>query len=172
MTSKSSRVWLAAVVAAATLCFGAAAHAEGKVASIRAAELVQKSPQFAAGQGQIKSEFEQRRTELEAEAKRLAEDLQKFKREADLMSSDARAQAEKALNTRKIDFEYKERKFREDFTKRDRELTEGMMGRIKEVVTQVASERGVDVVVQDPVYAAPGIDITDEVLKRLQAKKP
>jgi outer membrane protein len=46
-----------------------------------------------------------------------------------------------------------------------------MMTKIREVVYKVAQEKGVEVVIQDPVYAAPGIDITDEVLKRLQASK-
>jgi outer membrane protein len=148
-----------------------AAHAEAKIATIRAAELVQNSPQFKSGQTQMKSEFDKRKSDLEAEAKKLGEDLQKFKREQDVMSAEARAKTEKDLNTRKIDFDYKQRQFGEDFQKRDRELTESMMAKIKEVVIAVAKEKGVDVVLQDPVYVTPGIDITDDVLKKLQAAK-
>jgi outer membrane protein len=147
-----------------------ASSADLIIVSIRAAEIVQNSPQFKAGQASIKSEFEKRKNDLEAEAKKLGEDAKKFQREADVMAADARAKAEKDLQTRKIDFDYKQRVFGEDFQKRDRELTEGMMSKIKEVVTQVAKERNASLVLQDPVYAADSIDITEEVVKRLQAK--
>lgn len=147
----------------------APAYAELKIVTIRAAEIVAASPQFKSSQAQMKTEFERRKTELETEARKFAEDSQKFRREADLMSSDARAKAEKELQTRRIDLDYKQRQFGEDFQKRDRELSESLMNSIKQVVVDVATSQGADLVVQDPVYAAPGIDVTDEVIKRLQA---
>jgi outer membrane protein len=145
------------------------ASAEMKIITIRAGDLVQASPLFKSGQAAIKAEFEKRKAELENEARKLADDAKKFQREADVMSSDARAKAEKDLGTRKIDFEYKQRQFGEDFQKRDRELSEKLMNNIKEVVIQIAKEQNAQLVLQDPVFAAPGIDVTDQVIKRLQA---
>lgn len=148
------------------------ASAELKIVTIRAGELVQASPLFKSGQSAIKAEFEKRKSDLEGEARKLGDDVKKFQREADVMSSDARAKAEKDLGTRKIDFEYKQRQFGEDFQKRDRELSEKLMASIKQVVVEVAKEQGADLVLQDPVFAAPGIDVTDQVVKRLQASAP
>lgn len=145
------------------------ASAETKIITIRAGELVQASPVFKTGQAQIKAEFEKRKNDLEAEARKLGDDVKKFQREADVMSSEARAKAEKDLSTRKVDFDYKQRQFGEDFQKRDRELSDKLMNNIKEVVTQIAKEQGADLVLQDPVFSAPGIDVTDQVIKRLQA---
>lgn len=159
-----------AFLALAGLSFAAQAAAETVIVSIRAAEVVQSSPQFKTGQAKIKTEFEKRKTDLENEAKKLQDDVKKFQREADVMTADARAKAEKDLQTRKIDFEYKQRVFGEDFQKRDRELSESMMATIKEVVVQIAKERQATVVLQDPVFADPSVDITAEVVKRLQAK--
>lgn len=139
------------------------------IATIRAAELVQSSPQYKAGQTQMKAEFERRKTDLEAEYKKLADDMQKFKREGDVMAPDARSKMEKDLNTRRIDFDYKQRQFTDDLQKRERELGEGMMVKIRDIIAKVAAERGAEVVIQDPVWAAPSTDITAEVLKRLQA---
>lgn len=149
--------------------FSGVASAELKIITIRGGDLVQASPVFKTGQAQIKTEFEKRKADLEAEARKLGDDAKKFQREADVMSSEARAKAEKELGTRKVDFEYKQRQFGEDFQKRDRELSEKLMNNIKEVVIQIAKEQGADIVLQDPVYAAPGIDVTDQVIKRLQA---
>lgn len=153
----------------ACLAAPAAAQSANAIVSIRAAEVVQNSPQYKSGQSQIKTEFDRRKTELEAEAKKLGEDLQKFKREADVIAPDARSKLEKDINTRRIDFDYKQRQFQEDLQKRERELTDGMMTKIRGIIVQVATEKGAQVVIQDPIYAAPGVDITDEVLKRLQA---
>jgi outer membrane protein len=146
-----------------------AAMADTKIISIRAGELVQASPQFKQGQAQMKTEFEKRKNDLEAEAKKLSDDVQNYKKEADVMSPEARTKAEYDLQTRKIDFDKKQKAFGDDFQKRDRELSEKLMAGIKQVVLQVAQEKGADLVVQDPVYAAPGVDVTDEVLKKLQA---
>lgn len=145
------------------------ASAELKIITIRGGDIVQASPLFKTGQAQFKAEFEKRKTELETEARKLQEDAKKFQREADVMSSDARAKAEKDLQTRKIDFDYKQRQLGEDAQKRERELYEKLMTSIKAVVVEVAKEQGADLVLQDPVYSAPGIDVTDQVIKRLQA---
>lgn len=158
---------LAALVVA--LLMSAPAHAELKIISIRASDIVQASPLFKSGQAQIKAEFEKRKADLETEARKLSEDASKFKREADVMSSDARSKTEKELQTRKIDFDYKQRQFGEDFQKRDRDLSEKLMSSIKAVVAEVAKEANADLVLQDPLFAADGIDVTDKVIKKLQA---
>ncbi|MGQ0503465.1 MAG: OmpH family outer membrane protein [Panacagrimonas sp.] len=158
---------LAALVV--TLLMSASAQAELKIISIRANDIVQASPLFKSGQAQIKAEFEKRKADLESEARKLSEDASKFKREADVMSSDARSKTEKELQTRKIDFDYKQRQFGEDFQKRDRDLSEKLMNSIKAVVAEVAKEADADLVLQDPLFAAEGIDVTDKVIKKLQA---
>ena len=162
---------LACLVLLASASASMPAAAELKIISIRSAELLAASPKFKSGQESIKSEFEPRSKALEAEAKSLAEDVEKFKREADLMSGEARAKKEKDLQNRRIDFEYKRKQFAEDFQKRDRELSQELTGEIKKFVVQVAEEKGADLVLQDPVFAAAGVDVTDEVIKRMQSGK-
>lgn len=159
------------LAAAATLSLAGPAVAQGRVATIRAAELVQQSPQFKAGADKMKIEFERRKNELEGDLKKFGEDVKNFQKQADLLSAGDRAKQEKDLNTRKIDLEYKQRQFQEDFQNRDRQLTTEMMTKIKGVIETVAKEKGIDIVVQDPVYASAAVDITADVLKRLQAAK-
>jgi len=156
-------------LASGALLAATPALAQTKIASIRAAELVQQSPQFKAGADKIKAEFDRRKNDLEAEAKKFVEDAEKFKKERDLMSAADLAKREKDLSARQLDLQYKQRQFQEDFANRDRQLTTEMMAKIKGVIVQVAKERGAELVVQDPIYAADSVDITAEVLKRLQA---
>ncbi|MEQ1440238.1 OmpH family outer membrane protein [Fontimonas sp. SYSU GA230001] len=162
---------LAAAALTASLFAAVPAYAETKIAAIRSNELVQQSPQFKAGQDKMKQEFERRANELEAEAKKFGEDVKSFQKEAELLSAADRAKKEKDLNTRKIDLEYKTRQFQEERATRERQLFADMMTKIKGVIEQVAKEKGVGLVIENPVYAEAGIDITDEVLKRLQAAK-
>lgn len=164
-------MFAAAAVAASLVVATPALAQAGKVAAIRSNELVQQSPQFKVGQEKMKQEFERRANDLEAEAKKLAEDIKGFQKEAELLSAADRARKERDLNTRKIDFEYKSRQFQEERSNRERQLFADMMGKIKTVIEQVAKEKAITVVIENPVYAEPGIDITDEVLKRLQAAK-
>lgn len=158
------------LVGAAALFSGTAA-AELKIASIRGTELVAQSPQFKAGADKMKAEFDKRKGDLEADAKKFQDDVKKYQKEGDAMSGADRAKTEKDLKSRQVDLQYKQQQFQEDLQSRDRQLTTDMTNKIKAVITAVAKEKGIDLVVQDPVYASAAVDITADVLKKLQASK-
>ncbi|MCK5771895.1 OmpH family outer membrane protein [Algiphilus sp.] len=139
-----------------------------EIGTVRAQELVQKSPQYEKAEARMRSDFESRASELQEEAQQLQEDIQTFQQEADLMSAEDRTQKEQELSTRQNDFQLKQRRFREDVSNRERELYQEMMGKIRDEIEDVARERGLDLIVPDPVYAAPELDLTDAVLKKLQ----
>lgn len=163
---------VAAVAVALPLMLGASsAFAAIKIAVIRSSVVVQNSPQYQAAESSIKSEFEKRKTALDAKAKKLASDVQAYKKNADVMTSDDRQKKENDLLTRQNDLKYQENKFQQDFQKRDREMTQNLMSRLKDVITKIAKKDGYDLVLQNPVYAVPSMDITDEVLKQLK-KEP
>ena len=161
---------ISALFLSALLATGAAA-AETKIATIRASDLVQQSPQYKSAQARMKGEFEKRQSELQEQGKRLDDDVKKFQRDADTLSPEQRSKAEKDLFTRKNDLEFAARKLREDAQSRERELTVELMGKLRDTISAVAKEKSIDVVLQDPVYAVPALDITEEVLKRLAAAK-
>lgn len=162
------RTSILGILLAATLLWSGHAAAETRIAVISAAKLVTGSPQFKSAEDAMRQEFEQRGKKLETDAKSLASDIEKFKRDADIMSSSDRARREKELNTRRIDLGYAEQKLKEDFATRRQELMNNVMADISEVIKSVAKEGKYDVVIQDPVYAADSVDITETVLKRLQ----
>jgi outer membrane protein len=166
-----SKILITTAATLAAMMFAAAASAQPKIGTVRAQDLVQQSPQYQAAEARMKADFERRATELQSEGRQLQEDLRKFQQEADLMAPADRVQREKDLNTRQIDFGYKQRQFQEDVQNRERELFVELMTRIRDTIEKVARDQGLDLVLQDPIYASPGIDITDEILKRLQAER-
>ncbi len=161
------------VLFAALALFAAAtaAQAETKIVVVRSADVVRDSNQFKAAESKMKAEFEKRKTDLETQGKAFGDDVKNYQRDADTMSADQRAKKEKDLNARQVDLNFAQKKFQEDLANRDRELTTDMMGKIKDVITAVAKEKGADIVVQDPVYSSATVDITADVLKRLNAGK-
>lgn len=159
----------AAVLGAALLFSTGTAFADGKIAGIRSADVVRNAPQYKAAEAKMKAEFDKRKSDLEAKGKQFADDVKNYQRDADTMAPDARAKTEKDLNTRQVDLNYAQKKFQEDLGNRDRELTQDLMNKVKDVIVAIAKEKGYDVVIQDPVYITPANDITDEVLKRLGA---
>jgi outer membrane protein len=145
------------------------ALAEVKIGAVRSAELAEKAPQFKAMQDQLKAQFERRQNDLEAEAKKLQDDGRGFQKEADMLAPADRAKKEKDLTTRRIDLESKGRQLQDDFNKTRQDQFAKTMGAIKNVIDAVAREKNLDLIVENPVFAKPDIDITDDVLKRLQA---
>ena len=171
MNTVSINKLITAAAVGAALLFTGAASAEIKIATIRATELVAQSPQFKAGADKMKAEFDRRKNDLEGEGKKFQDDVKKYQKEGDAMSSADRAKTEKDLQSRQVDLQYKQRQFQEDLQNRDRQLTTDMTNKIKTVIEAVAKEKGIDLVVQDPVYASPAVDITSDVLKKLQVAK-
>lgn len=160
-----------AVLLLGTLAFSGAALAQAqvKIASVRVDEMILQSPVYKSLADKMKGEFERRKTDLDTQIKAFQEDAKKFQRDAEIMSPDERAKKEKDLRARQVDLQYAQEKFKEDAAARDRELTQDLLGKVKQAIDAVAKEKGLDLIIRDPLYAVPAVDITDDVLKRLQA---
>ncbi len=143
------------------------AMAEIKIASIRLGEVFQQSPTIKAGGEKLKAEFERKKNELEAEGKRLYDDSEKFKKERDLLSSADRSKREKDLANRNVEFQQKQRQAQEDLAGRERQMFTDAQAKVDVIIQQLVKEKQLDLIVRDPVWATPAVDITDEVVKRL-----
>ena len=165
------RVFASFAIAAAMLA-AAPAFAEVKLASVRYEELVNNSPQRKAASDKFKGEFQKREEDFTAEAKQFQDDAAKFQHDADTMAPDQKNRKAQDLQSRQADLQRDQQKLAEDEQSRKLELMQVVESRIRDVIFQIAKERGYDMVVGDAVYAAQSIDITDEVLKRLTAAAP
>lgn len=158
-----------ALLALALVSVAATAQADTKILSVRLGEVVRESAQYKAAEAKMKAEFEKRRADIESQGRALNEDAKAYQRDADTLSADQRLKKEKELKSRESDLGFAQRKFQEDLQNRDRELTQDMMGKIRDVINQVAKEKGADLVVQDAIVITPTVDITADVLRRLNS---
>ena len=67
------------------------------------------------------------------------------------------------------DFQHKRREFQEDLNARKNEELQQVLERANRVVKQVAEQEHYDVILQEAVYINPKLDITDKVIRALNA---
>lgn len=166
-----SRILAAAALVAAVSVPAHAQAVGNKIATIRINDIVNEAPQFKAVSEKLKTEFERREKDLDVEVKKFQEDGNNFKKEADVLAAADRTRKEKELVNRQLDLQAKARTLQEEFQRRQQQLVVEAEGRLKSIIEQVAKEKGVSMVVSNAVYASPDVDLTSEILKRLQSAK-
>ncbi|MDD5334194.1 MAG: OmpH family outer membrane protein [Rhodoferax sp.] len=122
-----------------------------------------------AAQAKLEQEFSKREkdiVELGATLKSMAD---KFEREAPTLSKEQQASRQKQLLDQDREFQRKRREFQEDLNSRKNEELQQVLERANKVVKQVAETEKYDLVLQEAVYVNPKHDITDKVIKSLNA---
>ena len=163
-----SRQWL--IVLLGVLALSAHAQAEGfRVGFVNTDRIFREANTDKAAQAKLEQEFSRREKELNDQGNQLKALSEKFEREAPTLSEGQRAQRQKQLVDQDRDFQRKRREFQEDLNARKNEELQQVLERANKVVKQVAEAENYDVVLQEAVYINPKHDITDKVIKALNA---
>ena len=85
------------------------------------------------------------------------------------MAESQRTTRQRQLVDQDRDFQRKRREFQEDLTARKNEELSQVLERANRVVKQVAEAEKYDVILQEAVYINPRHDITDKVIKAMNA---
>ena len=95
----------------------------------------------------------------------------KLEKEAPTLAEAQRNSRQKQLTDQDREFQRKRREFQEDLNVRKNEELQIVLERANKVVKQVAETEKYDFVLQEAVYVNPKHDITEKVLKVLNATK-
>jgi outer membrane protein len=125
-----------------------------------------------AAQAKLEQEFSKREKDLNDMGNTLKAASEKYDREAPTLSEGQRAQRQKQLIDMDRDFQRKRREFQEDLNARKNEELQQVLDRANRVVKQVAEQEHFDVILQEAVYINPKLDITDKVIRALNAATP
>jgi outer membrane protein len=120
-------------------------------------------------QTKLEAEFSRRERELVAQGETLRTATEKFEKDAPTLSENQRNTRQRALVEQDRDFQRKRREFQEDLNNRKNEELQAVLERANRIVKQVAEAEKYDVVLQEAVYFNPKHDITDRVIKALDA---
>jgi outer membrane protein len=124
-----------------------------------------------AAQAKLEQEFAKREKDLVDIGNTLKTASDKLEREAPTLSEAQRNSRQKQLVDQDRDFQRKRREFQEDLNARKNEELQQVLERANKVVKIVAEAEKYDVVLQEAVYINPKLDITEKVIKALNAAK-
>ncbi len=165
-----------AFYAAAALClvvsFAAPARAqEFRIGFVNTDRIFREANMAKAAQTKLEQEFAKREKEMADLGVSIKTAADKFEKDAPTLSESQRATRQKQLVEQDRDFQRKRREFQEDLTARRNEELQQVLERANRVVKQVAEAEKYDVVLQEVVYVNPKHDITDKVVRALNAAK-
>jgi outer membrane protein len=123
-------------------------------------------------QKKIEAEFQKRDQELARLADQLKRMQEELEKNSVTMSESQRRNKEREFGELNRDFQRKQREFREDLNQRRNEELAQVVEAANRVIRQIAEQEKYDIIFQDAVFASPRIDITDKVIKALEAGKP
>ena len=152
-----------------TLSLPAAAQ-ELKIGVVNVPALMQSAPQAKVAMDALQEEFAPRQREIVAKQKELQELGEKVQRDVAVMGETERRNAEKEL--RDLDREVKrlQTEFQEDLNLRRNEELGNLQRSLLKEVQEYAQTAGFDLVVGDGVlYASTAVNITDNVLRAMEA---
>ena len=166
MMNISRKLLLTGLVCLASVSAGAQ---EFKVGIVNLDRIFREANSAKAAQAKLEQEFGKREKELNDVATQLKTASEKFDREAPTLSETQRNTRQKQLVDQDRDFQRKRREFQEDLTSRKNEELQTVIERANRVVKTIAEAEKYDLIVQEAVYVNPKHDITDKVLRSLNA---
>ncbi len=142
---------------------------EFKIGFVNTDRLFREANSAKAAQTKLEQEFSRREKELVTAGETLKSASEKYEREAPTLSESQRNTRQRQLADQDRDFQRKRREFQEDLNARKNEELQAVLDRANRVVKQVAEAEKYDVILQEAVYFNPKHDITEKVLKALNA---
>lgn len=150
--------------------FGVGAAAQDfKVGYINTQMITTQSNPAKAAQAKLEQEFSKRQKELVEQQAALKAFGEKFERDAPTLSESQRSARQKEGAELGRDLQRRQREFQEDLNGRRNEELQQVLDRATKAVKQVADAEKYDMVLQEVVYVNTKHDITDKVLKILNA---
>ena len=158
------------VVLLGLLALSASAFAqEFRVGFVNTDRIFREANTAKTAQAKLEQEFARREKELNDLGAALKSASEKFEREAPTIPESQRGARQKALIDQDREFQRKRREFQEDLNARKNEELQQVLDRANRVVRQVAEQEKYDLILQEAVYINPKHDITDKVIKALNA---
>jgi outer membrane protein len=144
---------------------------EFKVGVVNLDRIFREANSAKTAQTKLEQEFSKREKELGDLAAQLKTLSEKFEREAPTLAESQRTTRQRQLVDQDRTFQTKRREFQEDLNARKNEELQQVIERANKVVKALAETEKYDLILQESVYVNPKHDITDKVIKALNAAR-
>ncbi len=151
----------------------AAAESPTRVAFVNMQKAIQTVGEGKKAQDTLRKEAEDRQKKLQAEGKKIQDAMENLRKQAMVMDEKSRRAKEEEIQQQVMKLRESEARSSQEFQKRDQEISEPILRKMRNVVSQISKEKGYTLVIDESnvIYALDQDDITDEVIKRYDAKK-
>ena len=160
---------LVALLAGASVFTGWVQAQDFKIGIVNTDRILRDSNVAKAAQSKLESEFLKREKDLNDAINAFKVAAEKFERDAPTLSEAQRLAKQKQLVDQDRDLKRRQREFQEDLGARKNEENQMLFERANRAVKQVAETEKYDLILQDAAYFNPKHDITEKVIKVLNA---
>lgn len=158
-------------LATALVAFPVGALAEEyKIGVINTDRILRESMPAKDAAKKIEQEFQAREATVQKLDRELRETTTKLDREGAAMSQADRANLQRDVESRGRDLERTRRQLTDDLKARQFDEMNKIKERLDAVLTKLAKDQGYDLILQDGLFVRKSVDITDAVIKALDAK--
>jgi outer membrane protein len=169
MITKHLKSLVAVALAAAALGTAQAQAQELKIGYVNSERVLREASPAKAALARMESDFSKRDKDLNDQGAKLKAAADKLEKEAPTLSEAERNRRQRELVEQDRDLQRKRREFQEDLNQRRNEETAGLVERANKVIKQIFDNEKYDLILQDVVFAGPRVDITEKVIKALNA---
>ena len=142
-----------------------------RIGLVNAERVLRESNLSKQADAKMQLEFSKREKEINDLGSNLKAAIEKFERDAPTLSESARMTRQKQLGEQDREFQRKRREYQEEITARRNEELQLIIDRANQVIRQIGESEKYDAILQEAVYINPKHDITEKVLKVINAGK-
>ena len=148
---------------------GMAGAQELKIGYVNSERVLRDAVPAKAAQAKLEAEFGRRERELGDQTAKLKAAADKLDKELPTLAESERNRRQRELVEQDRDLQRKRREFQEDLNQRKNEELSAVVERANRAIKQIFDAEKYDLILQEVVFAGARIDITDKVIKALNA---
>ena len=168
MNSHIVKSMLAAVLVAGAT--SAASAQELKIGYVNSDRVLRDALPAKAAQAKLEAEFSKREKDLNDLASRLKAASDRLDKDAPTLAEAERTRRQRELVDQDRELQRRRREFQEDLSQRKNEELATVVERTNRVIKQIFETEKYDIILQEAVFWSPRVDITDKVIKALNAQ--
>ena len=160
------------VVASALVSWAAlsAQAQELKIGYVNSDRVLRDAVPAKAAQTKLEAEFSKRDKDLNDLAAKLKTAADKLEKDAPTLAETERSRRQRELVEQDREIQRKRREFQEDLNQRKNEELSSVVERANKVIKQIFETEKYDLILQEAVFAGAKVDITEKVIKALNAQ--
>lgn len=147
-----------------------------RIAYFNIQRVANESADGKASTARVQALMQKKQTEIADKGKALQANQQKLQTSGGVMSESARTQLEKEIERQQVEAQRMQQDAQAEVNELQQELQSEFQKKLFPIIQQVAQEKGLQMLLSQVdagiVWADPGLDLTDEIVKKLDSGKP